>query len=102
MASSTMGLGFDSMANLTIEMPDELVRSLEEMAPAQKISVQQLAIEKLRSFAEGTVDDGTGSAAALLRALQEPPRPTVSDVDALDAAIAAGRLPVEASDLFSE
>jgi hypothetical protein len=33
--------------------------------------------------------------------MQEPPHPTSADVDELDAAIAAGRLAVRASDLFS-
>jgi len=86
------------MANLTIELPDELVRSLEGIAAAQQKSVQQLALEKLRSLVEGV----TGSSAALLRAMQEPPHLTAVDVDALDEAIAGGRLPVQARDLFPD
>ena len=39
------------MANLTIEMPDDLVRSLEGIAAAQRKSVQQLALEQLSSLA---------------------------------------------------
>ncbi len=97
-----MGLGVDSMANLTIEMPDDLVRSLEGIAAAQHMSVQQLAIEKLRSLVEVGLGDREGSAAALLRGLREPPHPSVSDVEELEAAIAAGRLPVQARDPFSD
>ena len=89
------------MANLTIEMPDELVRSLEGIAAAQRKSVQQLALDQLSSLVEGMPAPSAGSPAAVLRAMQEPPYPTSADVDALDAAIAAGRLPVRTRDLFS-
>jgi len=40
------------------------------------------------------------SAAAALRAMQKLPHLSDSDVDELDAAIAAGRLPAQTSDLF--
>ncbi len=90
------------MANLTIEMPDELARSLEEIAAAQHKSVQQLAIERLISLVEGGPGDRAGSPAAVLRAMQEPPHLHAADVDRLDAAIAAGRLAVQTRDLFSD
>jgi len=35
------------MANLIIEVPDDLVRSLEDIATAQRKSIQQLALEGL-------------------------------------------------------
>jgi hypothetical protein len=89
------------MANLTIEMPDDLVRSLEGIAAAQRKSVQQLALDQLSSLVEGVPGPPAGSPAAVLRAMQEPPHPTSADVDELDAAIAAGRLAVRAPDLFS-
>ena len=50
---------------------------------------------------EGDPEYRAGSAATILRVMQEPPHLSVSDVDELDAAIAAGRLPVQALDLFS-
>lgn len=90
------------MANLTIEMPDELVRSLESIAAAQHKSVQQLAIEKLRSLVEGSTQGHVGTPAAVLRAMQEPPHLTAVDNDALDEAIAAGRLAVQTRDLFPD
>jgi len=34
------------MANLIIEVPDDLVRSLEDIATAQRKSIQQLALER--------------------------------------------------------
>jgi hypothetical protein len=90
------------MANLVIEVPDDLVRSLEELAAAQRKSIQQLALERLSSLVEVGPEPGAGSPAAVLRVLQEPPHPIVADVDELDAAIAAGRLPIGTRDLFSD
>ncbi len=90
------------MANLVIEMPDDFVRSLQRIAAAEHKSVQQLAIEKLSSLVDASHEHRTGSAATVLRAMREPPHLTASDVDELDAAIHAGRLPVQTHDLFSE
>jgi hypothetical protein len=46
------------LANLIIDMPDDLARSLEGIAAAQHISVEQLAVERLRSLVETGVDSG--------------------------------------------
>jgi len=89
------------MANLTIEMPDDLARSLEGIAAAQRKSVQQLALERLSSLVEVAPEPRAGSPAAILRVMQEPPHPSFADVDELDRAIAGGRLPVRSGDLFS-
>jgi len=89
------------MANLIIEMPDELARGLEGIAAAQHKSVQQLAVERLTLLVEDNHEYRVGSAATILRVMQEPPHLSVSDVDELDAAIAAGQLPVQSPDLFS-
>jgi hypothetical protein len=89
------------MANLIIEMPDELVRSLAGMAAAQRKSVQQLALEQLSSLVEANPEVRAGSPAAVLRVMQEAPHLSSADVDELDAVIAAGRLPIRAGDLFS-
>jgi hypothetical protein len=89
------------MANLIIEMPDDLVRSLEGIAAAQRKSIQQLALERLSSLVEVSAEPRAGSPAALLRVMQAPPHPSAADVDELDAAIAAGRLPIRTRDLFS-
>ena len=90
------------MANLIIEVPDDLARSLEQIAAAQGKSVQQLALERLSSLVEAGPEPRPGSPAAILRAMRELPHPSAAAVDALDAAIAAGRLPIGASDLFSD
>ena len=90
------------MAYLTIEMPDDLASTLEAIAAAQHKSVQQLAIERLSSLQEGSSGDRAGSPAAVLQAMQEPPHLSAVVVDELDAAIAAGRLAVQARDLFSD
>lgn len=90
------------MANLIIEVPDDLARSLEGIAAAQHKSVQQLAIERLSSLLEVSPEHSAGSPAAVLRAMREAPHLSVSDVDELDAAIAGGRLPVQTQRLFSD
>lgn len=86
------------MANLTIEMPDELAWRLEVIAAAQRKTVEQLALEQLSSLIP---EPRAGSPEAVLRVMQEPPHPSAADVDELDAAILAGRLSVRARDLFS-
>jgi hypothetical protein len=94
------------MANLIIEVPDDLVRSLEGIATAQRKCIQQLALEGLSSLVDIVPDvvpeSRSGSPAEVLRAMQEPPHPSSADVDELDAAVAAGRLPNQTRDLFSD
>ena len=90
------------MANLIIEMSDDLALGLAGIAAAQRKSVQQLALEQMSSLVEVTTNPRTGSAAAVLRVVQEPPHPSSADVDELDAVIEAGRLPIRARDLFSD
>lgn len=86
------------MTSLTIEMPDELARDLEGIAAAQRKSVAQLALERLRSFIS---ELHAGSPESVLRAMHEPPHLSAEDVAELDAAISGGRLAVQAGDLFS-
>jgi hypothetical protein len=74
---------------MTIQIPDDLARGLEGIAAAQHKSVEQLALESLRSLF-----DETTSPEAILRAVRELPHPSAAAVDELDAAIAAARLPV--------
>ena len=88
------------MASLTIEVPDDLVRSLEGIAATQRKSVQQLALERLISLVDVITAPGAGSPAVVLRVMREPPHPSSADIDELDAAIEAGRLPVRTRDLF--
>ena len=88
------------MANLIIELPDDLVLRLEGFAAAQRKSIQQLALERLSSLVEISPALTAGSPAAVLRAMQEPPHPNLADVEELDAVIAAGRLPIRTRDLF--
>jgi hypothetical protein len=90
------------MANLIIEVPDELVRSLAGVAAARRKSVQQLALEQLSSLVEVVPEPRAGYPAAVLKAMQEPPHPSSADVDELDDVIAASRLPVRARDLFAD
>ena len=90
------------MANLIVELPDDLALSLEGIAAAQRKSIQQLAVERLSSLVEVSPEARAGSPAAVLREMQEPPHPNPSDVEELDAAIAAGRLPIRTRDPFSD
>ena len=80
---------------MTIQIPDDLARSLEGIAAAQKKSVEQLAVESLRDLLTSPVSPG-----AILRTIQALPHPSASAVDDLDAAIAAGRLPVRDQGIF--
>ena len=90
------------MANLTIEMPDDLARGLEAMASAQHKSVQQLAVERLRGLVENSAEPRPGSASAVLRAMRGEPHVSGSDVEELEAAIAAGSVPIRTPDLFTD
>jgi hypothetical protein len=83
------------MANLTIQIPDDLARGLEGIASAQKKSVEQVALDRLRSLF-----DRASSPEAVLRAVRKLPHPSPSAVDDLDAAIAAARLPVSDQGAF--
>ncbi len=80
------------MANVTIEMPDDLVRRLEGIAARERTTVQQLALDQLRSFVETRPEPRPGSPAAVLRAAQAPPHLSAADLDELAAAIASARL----------
>src|SRR5437879_5066312 len=71
----------------------------EGIAAAQNKSIQHW-LERLRSLVESSLEHRTGSTAAVLRAMQEPPHLIDSDVDELDAAIAGGRLPVQTGSLL--
>ncbi len=80
---------------MTIQIPDDLARSLEGIAAAQKKSVEQVALEGLRSLF-----DGASSPAAVLRAVRELPHPSAEAVDDLEAAIVSARLPVRDQGAF--
>jgi hypothetical protein len=69
------------MANLNIEMPDDLARGLEEIAAAQHRSIQQLALEQRALIPE----IHAGSPEAVLRVTHGPPHPSAADVEELDA-----------------
>jgi hypothetical protein len=74
---------------MTIQIPDDLAHSLEAIAAAQRKSVEQLALESLRSLF-----DRTSSPEFVLRAIRELPHPSAAAVDDLKAAIEAAPLPV--------
>jgi hypothetical protein len=74
---------------MTIHIPDDLACGLEGIAAAQQKSVEQVALEGLRSLF-----DGSSSPDVVLRAVRGLSHPSAAAVDDLDAAIAAARLPV--------
>jgi hypothetical protein len=80
---------------MTIQIPDDLARGLEGIAAAQKKSVEQVALERLRSLF-----DSATSPAAVLRSVRELPHPSPAAMDDLEAAIAAARLPVRDRGVF--
>ena len=83
------------MPNLNIQIPDDLAHSLEGIASAQKKTVEQVALERLRSLF-----DRTSSPEVVLQAVRSLPHPSPSAVDDLEAAIAAARLPVSDQGAF--
>ena len=83
------------MVAMTIQIPDDLAHYLEAVAADQKKSVEQLAVERLRSLFERPL-----SPEDLLRTIRALPHPSPAAVDDLDAAIAASRLPVRNDGVF--
>jgi hypothetical protein len=80
---------------MTIQIPDDLARELAAIAATQQLSVEQLAVERLRGLVERPT-----SPAPLLRAIQALSRPSASAVDDLETAITEGRLPVREQGVF--
>ena len=80
---------------MTIQIPDDLVRGLAPIAAAQKKSVEQLAVDRLRAFLEEPASPQT-----LLQTLRALPHPSHAAVDDLDAAIAESRMPVHDQGVF--
>jgi len=80
---------------MTIQIPEDLARDLEGIAAAQKKTVEQLAVERLRTLLERPTAPDT-----VLRTIQALPHPSSAAVDDLDAAIAAARLPVGDQGVF--
>jgi hypothetical protein len=74
---------------MTIQIPDDVAKSLEGVAAAQRKSVEQVAVESLRSLF-----DKAASPHAVLRTIRGLPHPSAAAVDDLEAAIAEARLPV--------
>jgi hypothetical protein len=84
-----------SRETMTIQIPDDLARGLEGIAAAQQKSVEQVALESLRSLF-----DRASSPEVVTRAVRELPHPSAAAVDDLEAAIAAARLPVRDQGAF--
>ena len=90
------------MVNLTLEIPDEMALTLEGMASAQHKTIKELALDRLRTLADSKDFGLPGSPAAVRNALLGLRKISVAEVEALEAAIASGRLPVSAGDIFGE
>jgi len=71
---------------MTIQIPDDLARGLEGIAAAQHKSVEQVALESLRSLF-----DAGSSPEFVLRTVRGLTHPSAAAVDDLEAAIAAWR-----------
>ena len=84
-----------SRETMTIQIPDDLARDLEGIAAAQQKSVEQVALDSLRSLF-----DTASSPEVVLRAVRELSHPSAAAVDDLEAAIASARLPVRDQDTF--
>ena len=90
------------MTSLTIQIPDDMARSLQGIAASRQKTLEELAFEGLASFTRPAPRHPRGSPAALLQVMRNPPRLSKDDVDALDAAMASAQQPAEDGDIFSE
>ena len=67
---------------MTIQIPDDLARGLEDIATLQRKSIEEVAVDSLRQlFNQQRSPEG------ILLAVRSLPRPSVAAVDDLDAAI---------------
>jgi hypothetical protein len=85
----------EEIGAMTIQIPDDLARGLEGVAAAQKKTIEQLAVERLRTLLERPSAPQT-----VLRTIRALPHPSSGAVDDLEAAIAASRLPVRDQGVF--
>ena len=90
------------MTSVTIQIPDDMAHSLEAIAASRQKTVEQLALEGLASLAQSKPNHPRGTAATLLQVMRDPPHLSDEDVDALEAAIAAGRQPAKNGDIFAD
>ena len=77
------------MTQLKLEIPDDLAQRLQGIASTQHKSIEQVAVEGLRSLIRQP-----GSPAAILAAADQPPHLTAAPITELEQAIASGRIPV--------
>ena len=82
---------------MTLQIPDDLARGLQGIASAQRKSVEQVALEGLR-----LLFDARRSPDAVLSAIRKLSHPSAAAVDDLEAAILAGRLPVNDQGAFDD
>ena len=80
---------------MKIEIPDNLAHELGEIAATQRKSLEQFAVESLKSLVERPT-----SPDALIRILRALPHPSPEAVDEMEAAIAASRQPVRDEGIF--
>lgn len=87
----------ETITTVTIQIPDDLARGLESMAARSNMSVEQLAVARLRDLL-----DRRTSPRAVLAALQALRHPSSCAVDDLEAAISAGHLPARERGFFDK
>lgn len=80
---------------MTIQIPDDLARGLKGLAAAQHKTVEQVALEGLRSLFERA-----SSPNAVLREVRGLRHPSAAAVDDLEVAIASGQIRVRDVDPF--
>lgn len=85
----------ETIGTMTIQIPDDLARGLEGIAAAQQKSVEEIAVERLRSLL-----DRPTSPQSILKTIRALPHPSPSAVDDLEAAIASARQPVRDDGAF--
>jgi predicted transcriptional regulator len=85
------------LTQITIEVPDDLVRRLEALAKAEDKSMSQVVLEHLRPAVEPV-----SSPQAILLAMAQLSDVDPSAVDEMNAAIAAGQLAMSDKNPFRQ
>jgi hypothetical protein len=82
---------------MTIQIPDDLARSLEGLAAARNETIEQLALHELRSLVAPP-----DSPSAILKAFRSTPHANREAVDELQATIPSARLPLSPGPEFRD
>ncbi len=80
---------------------DDVVALASQLSPEDRLRLAaRIGVESNGTLTASSDEPRPGSAAAVLRAMREPPFPSSEDVDDLERMIAVGKLPVRREGVF--